>query len=131
MISAVGANCPQPCKLPEEQASMKTKTHSTPLLLPVSYTHLDVYKRQISIFKSIGDSISIALCYNDRGIIHYSMNEFNTAEQFLKQALIINRSQKNLRDVYKRQFFHCETYILLWKDAVAFCIKGLDHTRCV
>ena len=27
------ANCPQPCKLPEEQASMKTKTHSTPLLL--------------------------------------------------------------------------------------------------
>ena len=25
-------------------------------------------------------------------------------------------------------FFHCETYILLWKDAVAFCIKGLDHT---
>ena len=26
-------NCPQPCKLPEEQASMKTKIHSTPLLL--------------------------------------------------------------------------------------------------
>ena len=25
------------------------------------------------------------------------MNEFNTAEQFLKQAPIINRSQENLR----------------------------------
>ena len=33
MISAVGANCPQPCKLPEEQASMKDKNsfYPTPL----------------------------------------------------------------------------------------------------
>ena len=55
---------------------------------------IEMNEKAISIFKSIGDSISIALCYNDRGIIHYSMNEFNTAEQFLKQALIINRSQE-------------------------------------
>ena len=60
---------------------------------------IEMNEKAISIFKSIGDSISIALCYNDRGIIHYSMNEFNTAEQFLKQALIINRSQKNLRGI--------------------------------
>ena len=60
---------------------------------------IEMSEKAISIFKSIGDSISIALCYNDRGIIHYSMNEFKTAEQFLKQALTINRSQKNLRGI--------------------------------
>ena len=53
-------------------------------------------EKAISIFKSIGDSISIALCYNDRGIIHHSMNEFNTAEQFLKQALIIKPQSEKI-----------------------------------
>ena len=58
-------------------------------------------EKAISIFKSIGDSISIALCYNDRGIIHYSMNEFKTAEQFLFKIIFHNknRSQKNLRGI--------------------------------
>ena len=80
---------------------------------------IEMNEKAISIFKSIGDSISIALCYNDRGIIHYSMNEFNTAEQFLKQALIINRSQKNLRGIsanlnnlclYEGDFNELDTY---------------------
>ena len=31
---------------------------------------IEMNEKAISIFKSIGDSISIALCYNDRGIIH-------------------------------------------------------------
>lgn len=35
---------------------------------------IEMNEKAISIFKSIGDSISIALCYNDRGIIHYSLN---------------------------------------------------------
>lgn len=60
---------------------------------------IEMNEKATSIFKSIGDSVSIALCYNDRGIIHYSMNEFNTAGQFLRQALAINRSQKNLRGI--------------------------------
>lgn len=60
---------------------------------------IEMNEKAISIFKSIGDSISIALCYNDRGIIHYSMNEFQTADQFLQQALAINRARKNLRGI--------------------------------
>ncbi len=58
---------------------------------------IEMSEKAISIFRDPWKfPFTIALCYNDRGIIHYSMNEFKTAEQFLKQALTINRSQKNL-----------------------------------
>lgn len=75
-------------------------------LMGILYCRLTDYNKAIelnekatSIFKAMGDSTSIALCYNDRGIIHYFLNEFTTAEQFLRQSLAINRSQKNLKSV--------------------------------
>lgn len=75
-------------------------------LMAILYCRLTDYNKAIelnekatSIFKSLGDSISLALCYNDRGIIHAFRNEFSNAEQFLRQALAINRSQKNLKSV--------------------------------
>ncbi|MCD7924310.1 MAG: tetratricopeptide repeat protein [Bacteroides sp.] len=75
-------------------------------LMGILYCRLTDYNKAIelnekatSIFKSLGDSTSLALCYNDRGIIHAYLNEFGTAEQFLRQALAINRSQKNLKSV--------------------------------
>lgn len=75
-------------------------------LMGILYCRLTDYNKAIelnekatSIFKAMGDSTSIALCYNDRGIIHYFLNEFTTAEQFLRQSLAINRIQKNLKSV--------------------------------
>lgn len=75
-------------------------------LMGILYCRLTDYNKAIelnekatSIFKSLGDSTSLALCYNDRGIIHAFRNEFSNAEQFLRQALAINRSQKNLKSV--------------------------------
>lgn len=75
-------------------------------LMAILYCRLTDYNKAIelnekatSIFKSLGDSTSLALCYNDRGIIHAFRNEFSNAEQFLRQALAINRSQKNLKSV--------------------------------
>lgn len=75
-------------------------------LMGILYCRLTDYNKAIelnekatSIFKAMGDSTSLALCYNDRGIIHSFLNEFTTAEQFLRQALAINRSQKNLKSV--------------------------------
>ena len=75
-------------------------------LMGILYCRLTDYNKAIelnekatSILKSLGDSTSLALCYNDRGIIHAYLNEFGTAEQFLRQALAINRSQKNLKSV--------------------------------
>ena len=52
-----------------------------------------------SIFKILSDSLSIANCYNDRGIIHCYLHEFNIAEKFLKQSLQLNRSLGNLKRV--------------------------------
>lgn len=60
---------------------------------------IELNEKATSIFKSLGDSASIALCYNDRGIIHSYLNEFSTSEQFLRQALAINRTQHNLKGV--------------------------------
>ena len=52
-----------------------------------------------ALFKVIGDSAAIAANYNSRGIIHYSLEEFDLAERFLLQALKINRSLKLLKEV--------------------------------
>ena len=75
-------------------------------LMGILYCRLTDYNKAIelnekatSMFKSLGDSTSLALCYNDRGIIHAFLHEFNTAEQFLRQALAINRAQRNLKSV--------------------------------
>lgn len=52
-----------------------------------------------SIFKVLNDSLALANCYNDRGIIHCYLHEFTIAEQFLKQSLVLNRSFGNLKRV--------------------------------
>lgn len=56
---------------------------------------IEMNQKAIQTFQSIQDSIAIANCYNDRGIIHYFMNEYYTAEQFLQKALRLNRSLNN------------------------------------
>lgn len=52
-----------------------------------------------SIFKSLGDSASVAGCYNERGVMHYLLDEFVVAEKFLQRALTINRAQRNLKEI--------------------------------
>lgn len=42
------------------------------------------------------DSVGLAGTYNTRGIIHYNLNEFNTAEQCFRNALQINRKIGNI-----------------------------------
>lgn len=60
---------------------------------------IELNDKATSIFKAIGDSASIAGCYNERGVMHYLLNEFLVAEQFLQRALIINRTQRNLKEI--------------------------------
>lgn len=52
---------------------------------------LELIERASSRFKSIGDSLGLANCYNTRGIIHVNLNENDMAEYFFKNALAINR----------------------------------------
>ena len=75
-------------------------------LMSVGYCNLGDYTKAInlsdkaiSLFKTENDSLNLALCYNNRGIIHTYINEFQQAERFLKQALAINRSSKNLKSI--------------------------------
>lgn len=70
------------------------------------YSRLSDYKKAIeyndkatSIFKSIGDSAKIALCYNSRGLVHYNLEEYLIAEQFFLQSLNINRSLKLMKEI--------------------------------
>ncbi|MDD2284036.1 MAG: tetratricopeptide repeat protein [Paludibacter sp.] len=83
--------------------SLKGQIYS---LMGIVYCRLTDYNKAIelnekatSIFKALGDSASIATCYNNRGIIHYDLNEFNIAEQFFRQSLAINRSLKQLKAI--------------------------------
>lgn len=70
------------------------------------YTKLGDYNKAIelndkatSTFKAIGDSTSIADCYNQRGVTHLFMNESAVAEGFFRRALAINRAQRDLKGI--------------------------------
>lgn len=82
---------------------LKGRIYSLMAILYCSLTDynkaIELNEKSTSIFKAIGDSASIATCYNDRGIIHTYLNEFNIAEQFFQQSLSINRSLKLLKRV--------------------------------
>lgn len=60
---------------------------------------LEFNEKATAIFKTESDSLALAVCYNDRGIIHCYLEEYAIAEQFLRQSLLINRSQKQLKRV--------------------------------
>ncbi|WP_373782774.1 tetratricopeptide repeat protein [Bacteroides heparinolyticus] len=60
---------------------------------------IELNDKATSIFKSIGDSTSVAGCYNERGVMHHFLNEFAVAERFFQRALAINRAQRNLKEI--------------------------------
>jgi len=60
---------------------------------------IELNDKATSIFKAIGDSNSVAGCYNERGVMHHFMNEFVVAERFFQRALAINRAQRNLKEI--------------------------------
>ena len=60
---------------------------------------IELNDKATSIFKAIGDSTSIAGCYNERGVMHHFLGEFVVAERFFQRALAINRAQRNLKEI--------------------------------
>lgn len=59
----------------------------------------EINDKATSLSKVHRDSTRLAACYNNRGIIHYSLNEFKTAEQFFRNALQINRRIGDIKAV--------------------------------
>lgn len=60
---------------------------------------IELNDKATSIFKAIGDSASIADCYNQRGVTHHFMNEPAVADRFFRRALAINRAQRDLKGI--------------------------------
>lgn len=60
---------------------------------------IELNDKATSIFKVIGDSTSIADCYNQRGVTHLFMNESAIADRFFRRSLAINRAQRDLRGI--------------------------------
>lgn len=59
----------------------------------------EINDKATSLSKIHQDSTRLAACYNNRGIIHYNLNEFKTAEQLFLNALQINRQIGDIKAV--------------------------------
>ena len=55
--------------------------------------------KALATAKSLQDSLAIANCHNNRGIIHYNLNEFSIADQCFKNALQINKRIGHIKGV--------------------------------
>lgn len=89
--------------LPPNNTTLRGNIYS---LMSLGYCNLGDYNRAItlsnnaiSLFKTENDSVFLAQCYNNRGIIHTYINEYKQADYFLKKALAINRSTKDLKRI--------------------------------
>lgn len=52
-----------------------------------------------SLFRSLGDSASVASCYNERGVMLLNIHNYVLAEHFFNRALEINRKLRNLQAI--------------------------------
>lgn len=59
----------------------------------------EINDKAATLCKIYQDSVGLATTYNTRGIIHYNLNEFKTAEQCFRNALQINRKIGNIKSV--------------------------------
>lgn len=62
---------------------------------------VELNDRATSMFKSIGDSASVAGCYTERGVTLLNTNEFVLAEHFFRKSLDIARKQHDIQTIAK------------------------------
>lgn len=57
----------------------------------------DFIENATALYKSLGDSIGLATCYNSQGIIHCNLHEYEASEQFFLNAAKINRKLNKMK----------------------------------
>jgi tetratricopeptide (TPR) repeat protein/DNA-binding CsgD family transcriptional regulator len=57
----------------------------------------DFIENATALYKSLGDSIGLATCYNSQGIIHCNLHEYEASEQFFLSAAKINRKLNEMK----------------------------------
>lgn len=89
--------------IPQDDHSWKGKIYNQ---MSISYCSLGDYTKAIELndeamawSKVENDSVNLARVYNNRGIIHIYINEFQQAERFFNLALEINRRNKDLKNI--------------------------------
>lgn len=90
-------------KLPSKEIKLRGNIYN---LMSLGYCNLGDYSKAIdlsndaiALFQTEQDSANLALCYNNRGIIHTYINEYQQADRFLKKALELNRSSHDLKRI--------------------------------
>lgn len=89
--------------IPQDDDSWKGKIYNQ---MSISYCSLGDYTKAIELndeaiawSKVANDSVNLARAYNNRGIIHVHINEFQQADRFFCLALEINRKYKDLKNI--------------------------------
>lgn len=62
---------------------------------------VDLNDKATTIFRILGDSASVADCYNERGVMLLNRLEYQLADHFFRRALDINRKLHNLPGIAK------------------------------
>lgn len=62
---------------------------------------VELNDRATTIFRILGDSASVADCYNERGVMLLNRLEYQLADHFFRRALDINRKLHNLPGIAK------------------------------
>lgn len=62
---------------------------------------VELNDRATTIFRILGDSASVADCYNERGVMLLNRLEYQLADHFFRRALDINRKLHNLSGIAK------------------------------
>lgn len=90
-------------KLPSKEIKLRGNIYN---LMSLGYCNLGDYSKAIdlsndaiALFQTEQDSLNLAVCYNNRGIIHTYINEYQQADRFLKKALELNRSSHDLKRI--------------------------------
>lgn len=90
-------------KLPSKEIKLRGNIYN---IMSLGYCNLGDYSKAIdlsndaiALFQTEQDSLNLALCYNNRGIIHTYINEYQQADRFLKKALELNRSSHDLKRI--------------------------------
>ncbi len=88
---------------PNPESRLNIQSH---LQISGTYCTLEDYKKAIEFndyslaySKVVKDSLLIAACFNNRGLIHYNLEEFDIADNLFLQALHLNRKMSNIKGV--------------------------------
>lgn len=89
--------------VPKADLRMQSEIYNFMSLLYCTLTDynkaIELNDKAMALAKSTGDSMTLAHCYNNRGIIYTYIDEYKQADRFLMMSLAINRENNNIKQI--------------------------------